>query len=95
MSPERRRTRGAYPGSADQAAAKPQDRGQRNGAVRPARRLLTPMIEYGRDWPDLDLWCDRDGRLYRSRGPYERLPLRWARRKVAHGFVVARRWTAS
>jgi hypothetical protein len=49
-------------------------------------------LPYGRDWPDLDLWADRDGTIYDGRGPFERRPSRWARRKAAHLTAVISRW---
>jgi len=44
---------------------------------------LTPVAElpgvpfpYGRDYPDTDLWVDRDGRVHRGDGPYLNRPSR-------------------
>ncbi len=53
-----------------------------------APRRLAPGAElpvpfpYGRDYPDTDLWVDRDGRVHRGDGPYLNRPLRRLRRAI-------------
>ena len=37
---------------------------------------------YGYDYPDTDLWVDRDGRVHRGDGPYLNRPLRRLRRAI-------------
>ena len=39
-----------------------------------------PSVPFGRDYPDTDLWVDRDGRVYRGDGPFLNRPLRRLRR---------------
>jgi hypothetical protein len=51
---------------------------------------VTVPILYGRDWPGLDQWCDRDGKVHSGPGPYERRPWRVIRRKANH--VRVRGW---
>jgi len=55
---------------------------RRQGTV-PVAEL--PAVPYGRDYPDTDLWVDRDGRVYRGDGPFLNRPLRRFRRAL-------RRW---
>ncbi|MGD9530023.1 hypothetical protein [Pseudonocardia sp.] len=89
--PDAAKARAADPGPATQktaAASTQHDRSQRTSPASPPRWLAAPL-DYGRDDPDTDQWCDRDGTVYRGRGLFERRPLRWLRRKVAHWWA---RW---
>jgi len=41
-----------------------------------------PAVPYGRDYPDTDLWVDRNGRVHRGDGPYLHRPWRRLRRAL-------------
>jgi len=51
----------------------------------PVVELFDVPLRYGCDYPDTDLWADRDGRVYCGDGPYLNRPSRRLRRAV-------RRW---
>lgn len=60
--------------------------------VRGGDGAAAPCLPYGRNWPGLDLWCDRDGSVYSGDGPYTNRPWRVLRRK-ANRWLVRRGWS--
>ena len=56
--------------------------GSRGRCTASVAELPDVPFPYGRDYPDTDLWVDRDGRVYRGDGPFLNRPLRRLRRAL-------------